>query len=170
MRDILVDNTDHNRKSLRKAAKSTVADEANSALLNNLQSLERQGHTNGSTDIKCVSVWSLTVQLLPEEQIKFSLNAAVDVLPHNANLHLWYRYRGYRYRGTQHADSATKIKLCFTSPFGLKKLNTTCTSYHSQCNGMVEHTSRTLKSKLRKHAGRLGLQWDECQVFLPVWC
>ena len=31
----------------------------------------------------------MVVQSLPEEQMKFSLNAALDVLPHNANLHLW---------------------------------------------------------------------------------
>ena len=34
VRDILVDNPDHNRKSLRKVAISTVAEEANSTLLN----------------------------------------------------------------------------------------------------------------------------------------
>ena len=56
-------------KSLRKVAKSTVAEEANSTLLNNLQSLERQGHMSRSTDPKCASVWSLTVQSLPEEQM-----------------------------------------------------------------------------------------------------
>ena len=67
VRDILVDNPDHNRKSLRKVAKSTVAEEANSTLLNNLQSLERQGHMSRSTDPKCASVWALTVQSLPEE-------------------------------------------------------------------------------------------------------
>ena len=42
---------------------------------------------------------------------------------------------------------------------GIKKLNTT--SYHPQCNGMVEHFNRTLKTMLRKHAGRFGLQWDK---------
>ena len=34
---------------------------------------------------------------------------------------------------------------------GIKKLNTT--SYHPQCNGMVERFNRTLKTMLRKHAG-----------------
>ena len=31
------------------------------------------------------------LQSLPEELMKFSLNAAVDMLPHNANLHLWHK-------------------------------------------------------------------------------
>ena len=41
---------------------------------------------------------------------------------------------------------------------GITKLNTT--AYHPQCDGMVERLNRTLKSMLRKHAGRFGNQWD----------
>jgi transposase InsO family protein len=37
---------------------------------------------------------------------------------------------------------------------GIRKLNTT--SYHPQCNGMVERFNRTLKTMLRKHAGRFS--------------
>ena len=37
---------------------------------------------------ECASIWSKVVQSLPEEQMKFAINAA---LPHNANLHLWKR-------------------------------------------------------------------------------
>lgn len=49
---------------------------------------------------------------------------------------------------------------------GIKKLNTT--SYHPQCDGMVERLNRTLKSMLRKHASQFGTQWD---AYLPgvVW-
>ena len=42
---------------------------------------------------------------------------------------------------------------------GIRKLNTT--SYHSQCDGMVERFNRTLKAMLRKHAARFGNQWDQ---------
>ena len=42
---------------------------------------------------------------------------------------------------------------------GIKKLNTT--AYHPQCNGMVERMNRILKTMLRKHAGKFGLQWDQ---------
>ena len=45
---------------------------------------------------------------------------------------------------------------------GVKKLNTT--SYHSQCDGMVERFNRTLKTMLRKHASKFGGQWDN---YLP---
>ena len=89
VRDTLIANPDHNCKSLSKAAKATVTDEANKNLLDNLQSLVKQGHMSRSTDSKCASVWSETVQSLSDEQMRFSLNAAVDTLPHNANLYLW---------------------------------------------------------------------------------
>lgn len=41
----------------------------------------------------------------------------------------------------------------------MAKLNTT--SYHLQCNGMVERMNRTLKAMLRKHAVKFGPQWDK---------
>ena len=44
---------------------------------------------------------------------------------------------------------------------GIQKLTT---AYHPQCNRMVEHFNRTLKTILRKHASRFGNQWD---LYLP---
>ena len=41
---------------------------------------------------------------------------------------------------------------------GTKKLNTT--AYHPQCDGLVERYNRTLKTALRKHVARFGVQWD----------
>ena len=41
---------------------------------------------------------------------------------------------------------------------GIMKLNTT--AYHPQCDGMVEHFNRTLKTILRKHAAKFRNQWD----------
>ena len=41
---------------------------------------------------------------------------------------------------------------------GIKKLKTT--SYHPQCDGLVERFNRTLKSMLRKHAANFRVQWD----------
>ena len=42
---------------------------------------------------------------------------------------------------------------------GVSKLNTT--TYHPQCDGMVERFNRTLKAMLRKHSATMGPQWDE---------
>ena len=88
-RDILAASPGGSRKALVRAAKTIVAEDTNISLLEHMQSLERQGHMSRCTDLKVAPVWASVVQSLPEEQMKFSLNAAVDVLPHNANLHLW---------------------------------------------------------------------------------
>ena len=44
---------------------------------------------------------------------------------------------------------------------GIKKINTTATAYHPQCNGLIERFNRTLKTALRKHAAKFGAQWDK---------
>ena len=44
------------------------------------------------------------------------------------------------------------------SILGIEKLNTT--SYHPECDGMVERFNRTLKTMLRKRAAQFGIQWD----------
>jgi hypothetical protein len=77
------------KKSLMKIAKGAVAEEVNTSHLDHLQSLERQGQLSRCTYPSCAPIWSQAVQALPEDQLKFAINAAVDVLPHNANLHLW---------------------------------------------------------------------------------
>ena len=41
---------------------------------------------------------------------------------------------------------------------GIKTLHTT--SYHPQCDGMVERLNRTPKTIFRKHAAQFGVQWD----------
>ena len=51
--------------------------------------LEQKEHMSRCVDQECASVWSVVVKALPEEVMKFALNAALDVLPYNHNLHLW---------------------------------------------------------------------------------
>ena len=77
------------RKALTKSAKVLVSEEVNSSRLDNLQSLGRQGQLSRCTSPSCAPIWSRVVLALPEDQLKFAINAAVDVLPHNANLYLW---------------------------------------------------------------------------------
>ena len=66
-----------------------VADAANCVLEEKLHSLGKQGELSKCMDVTYGRVWSVVVQSLPEEQMKFCLNAALYVPPHNANLHLW---------------------------------------------------------------------------------
>ena len=42
-------------------------------------------------DQKAANIWSSAVLQLPPEVMKFSMNAAQDTLPHNANLAMWKR-------------------------------------------------------------------------------
>ena len=72
-----------------KFTKGAVTEEVNSSRLNHYQSLERQGQLSRCTSPSCAPIWSRVVQAWPEDQFKFAINAAVDVLPHNANLYLW---------------------------------------------------------------------------------
>jgi len=45
---------------------------------------------------------------------------------------------------------------------GIAKVNTT--TYHPQCDGLVERMNRSLKAMLRKHCAKFGRQWD---AYLP---
>ena len=42
---------------------------------------------------------------------------------------------------------------------GITKLNTTAS--HPQCDGAVERFNRTLKTMIRKHVMKFGVQWDQ---------
>ena len=88
-RDILKDRPGGGKKALAKAAKALVAEESNTALLDHWKSLEWQGQMRRCLPQQCTRVWSDVIKSLPEEQMKFALNAALDVLPHNSNLFRW---------------------------------------------------------------------------------
>ena len=88
-RDVLVSRPGVNTKLLVKAAKAVVVDDSNSVRLEKQQRLVSQGQLSRCLDVRCARVWSVVVQSLPEEQMKFALNAALDILPHNNNLHQW---------------------------------------------------------------------------------
>jgi len=51
------------------------------------------------------------------------------------------------------------------SKLGITKLNTT--TYHLECDGMVERFNHTLKSMLQKYADKFGTQWDK---YLSGYC
>ena len=88
-RDALTIRPGASRKTLVKSAKGMVSEEVNTSTLESLHSLERQGQMSRCASPRGAAAWATAVQSLPEEPMKFALNAAVDVLPHNANLYLW---------------------------------------------------------------------------------
>ena len=60
------------------------------------------------------------------------------------------------------SDRGTNLLSCLMQDvcklLGMKKLNTT--AHHPQCNGIIERFNRTLKTMLRKHVSKFGVQWD----------
>ena len=89
VRDALVEDRNRNRKSLASAAKRITQQAEDERRETELKSLEKQGQMMRTASPDGASLWSKAVQSLPAEKMRFALNAAVDTLPHNANLHLW---------------------------------------------------------------------------------
>ena len=58
------------------------------------RALECQGQVFRCREDGAASIWSMAVQKLHPELLKFSLNAVQDTLPHNANLVMWRRREG----------------------------------------------------------------------------
>ena len=57
------------------------------------------------------------------------------------------------------ANLLSHLMMDLCQMLGVRKLNTT--SYHPQCDGMVERFNRTLKTMIRKHVDQFGKQWDQ---------
>lgn len=66
-----------------------VQEEDDAERLSKLRKLEKQGHMVSSVDRDEVEAWGNTIQSLPSQLMRFTLHAAMDALPRNANLHLW---------------------------------------------------------------------------------
>ena len=74
------------RKSLLKKVKAHVAVRDKERRLEHAKSLQHQGQLLRATDQKAANIWSSAVLQLPPEVMKFSMNAAQETLPHNAQL------------------------------------------------------------------------------------
>ena len=140
-REVLEVRPGGGRKALAKAAKALVAEETNSGLLDHWQCLERQGQMSRCMDQECAHVWVAVVKALPEEQMKFSLNAALDVLPHNSNLHLWQK------------KNSPACTLCGGNQTLLHVLNNCTTArdhrrYNSRHNLVLHGVAAAIKSQL----------------------
>ena len=75
-------------------AKSAMAKEDAGKRMQHARALECQGQVFRCREDGAASIWSVAVQKLPPELLKFSLNAVQDTLPHNANLAIWRRREG----------------------------------------------------------------------------
>ena len=89
VRNVMVEDPSRSRKALSAAAKRKVQEEDDTERLAQLRKLEKQGQMVTSVDGDEAKAWANTIQSLPSQLMRFTLNAAMDTLPHNANLHLW---------------------------------------------------------------------------------
>ena len=71
-RNVLTKWPEENPKSLMKVAKTIIADDSNCAFEERLHSLGIQGELSKCMYVRCGRVWSVVVQSLPEEKMKFS--------------------------------------------------------------------------------------------------
>ena len=83
VRDVMCEDPGQGRKTLKLRAKRKVTQEDNAARLDHLTSLEKQGQMIKGTTANPATIWAKTIQALPQQQMKFALNAALDTLPHN---------------------------------------------------------------------------------------
>ena len=89
VRDTMVEDPSRSRKTLSAAVKRRIQEKDSNDRLSQLEKLEKQGQMIASVEENEIEIWANTVQSLPAQQMRFVLNAVVDTLPHNANLHLW---------------------------------------------------------------------------------
>ena len=97
VRDMWTADPGASRKSLLKKAKTQVAACDAERRLEHARSLQHQGQLLRATERRAAGMWSSVVLQLPPQVLKFSINAAQDTLPHNANLALWRRKEGLSY-------------------------------------------------------------------------
>ena len=88
-RQALVEDPGHSCAALLAAAKRQVKSDDVTTHLAELACLEKQGHMLGAAPTDAATIWSKAVQALPQNTLKFALNASLDTLPHNNTLHLW---------------------------------------------------------------------------------
>ena len=93
----------------RVKARVTAADD--SRRLEDCRQLTVQGDISRRFDNQASSIWAQALWELSERVMKFTLNAAQDTLPHNANLHLWKKL------------SSPNCPLCFDRQTLLHTLN-----------------------------------------------
>ena len=89
VRDTMCEDPSQTRRSLARSTKARVTTEADTTLLQQLSDLPKQGRLVRSFTPDAATAWSTAIRSLHPDTLKFALNAAVDTLPHNANLHLW---------------------------------------------------------------------------------
>ena len=96
------------RQAVARAVKTIIAEEEEDRRHHDLCQLPLQGEMARLWGEKSPVLWVKAVQGLPPEPLKFALNASLNTLPTNANLHTW---------GRKSKDTCTRsiVSLCLIS-------------------------------------------------------
>ena len=84
------------RAALVAAAKGYIRAEENDIRCDQLHNLSKQGQMLGHAPLDSAGIWSKAIQSLPQNLLKFALNACLDTLPHNSNLFQWKKQQAAR--------------------------------------------------------------------------
>ena len=86
---ILMEDRSQSRQALRRATKTLLQKDEADERHQQLCQLPAQGEMARSWEEKSPNLWVKAVQALPPEPLKFALNASLNTLPTNSNLHTW---------------------------------------------------------------------------------
>ena len=87
--DLLPETQFQSRRALSGAAKTLISGEEADHQHQHLFQLSAQGKMARSWADSSPQLWVKATQGLPPEVMKFTINASINTLPTNANLHLW---------------------------------------------------------------------------------
>ena len=88
-RDTLATDPGMSRKKLSKVSQAMVVNEDAEERHSIMVATERRGEALHIAEEEAVTQWAMALDLLSPFELKFSLNACQDALPHNSNLALW---------------------------------------------------------------------------------
>ena len=86
---IIQQSSGSSRRAVKGAAKSHLTEEEDNHRHQSLCQLPAQGEMARAWEESSPALWVVAVQTLPPEPMKFALNASLNSLPSNSNLHLW---------------------------------------------------------------------------------
>ena len=88
-RDVIQCDPGANKRTLVRRVKAYIMERETAKRLECAKSRKHQGQLLHETEDDAAGIWSSAVLQLPSQVLRFSMNAAQDTLPHNANLSLW---------------------------------------------------------------------------------
>ena len=157
VRDVMAEDPGRPRKSLCEAAKRKVSQEDNTDRHNNLVSLQRQGQMLSNTAPDAASVWAKAIEVVTSDQCKFVVNAAVDTLPHNANLHLWKKKKSAACPLCGEHQTLIHVLNCCSVARDLRR-------YNSRHDGVLRVVLDTIKPRL-KPTTQVSADIDDNYIF-----